>query len=311
MSLPRAARPPPESAAPVGRALRFWGPLGLLAAGAVLAVVAYRQMPWARAERVSAAGPAPVVVDERAARVAALTTELDRMLASPLTFAQVPALEDRLARLRREGAAARAAALASRAARALEEVAARELDGGDIDAGVAHYKIALSVDPGAQGTSQLAATLRGRAEAALRANHAGEAVRWARTVVGLAEADPDAHALLAEALSAAREDDGPPPRSTPRPWRAGRPIRRSSAAWRARASASRAVASSPRTKAGAATRAPAASEVKPAAPGEETEDDERSPAEAKSDSKPEKKSERKAEARPAAGSTSGEATPEQ
>jgi serine/threonine protein kinase len=195
----------PPSAAPRGRALRFWGPLTLLVAGAVAAVVAYRQLPWGR---TGGAAPAPVapVVDLRAARVQALTAELETLLAAPSTFAEVPVLEDRLARLRREGAPERAARLASRAARALEQVAARELDGGDIDAGVAHYKIALGVDPGAQGTSQLVASLRGRAEAALRADHAALAVRWARTALGLAEADPDAHALLAQALLASHED---------------------------------------------------------------------------------------------------------
>jgi serine/threonine protein kinase/tetratricopeptide (TPR) repeat protein len=196
-----------QPATPGGRALRFWGTLSLLAMGAVVAVAAYRQLPWAR-RAGAAVAPAAPVVDAHAARVRTLTGELEALLASPpaLTFARVPVIELRLAGLRREGATAAAAALASRAARALEQVAARELDAGDIDAGVAHYKIALGVDPGAQGTSQLEATLRGRAEAALSAEHAGEAVRWARTAVGLAEADPDAHALLAEALFASRED---------------------------------------------------------------------------------------------------------
>jgi hypothetical protein len=278
----------------------------LLAAGAVLAVVAYRQMPWARGARASAARPAPVVVDERAARVEALTAELNMMLAPPPAFAQVPAIEDRLARLRREGAAARAAALASRAARALEDVAARELDGGAIDAGVAHYKIALSVDPGGPGTSQLAATLRGRAEAALRADRAGEAVRWARTVVGLAEADPDAHALLAAALSASHEDAaaaaeyGKALASRPADPAFKRGLSR------ARQRVARAAASHAREKAVAATRDPAASETAPAARDDEAEDDEKSPPEAKSEAMPQQKS----AARSASGSTSGEATPE-
>jgi serine/threonine protein kinase len=199
-----ALTPPP---APSGRALRVFGPMVLLAACAAVAVAAYREMPWAHADRPAPAPPPPVV-DPRVARVKALTAELEAMLSAPPTFAAVPALEARLARLRSEGAPAAAADFASRAARALEAVATGELDAGDIDAGVAHYKIALSVDPGATGTSELAATLRGRAEAALHADHATLGVRWARAAVGLAEADPDAHALLAEALLASHDDAG-------------------------------------------------------------------------------------------------------
>jgi serine/threonine protein kinase len=207
----RASGQAPVVAAPVpaGRALRVGAPLALLAATAAVAFAAWRQIPWARTSPLVTAPAAPAV-DARAARVAALTAELEALLTpapgTSLTFAQVPALEDRFERLRREGATVAAAGFAWRAARALEQVATRELDGGDIDAGVAHYKIALGLDPGAQGTSQLAATLRGRAETALRAEHAAEAVRWARTALGLAEADPDAHALLAEALLASHED---------------------------------------------------------------------------------------------------------
>jgi serine/threonine protein kinase len=200
------ATPPPAPVA--GRALRFWGPLALLVATAVAAVAAYRQLPWAHPERVVAAPVAPPLPDPRAARVEAVAAELEAMLGptSRPVFADVPALEDRLARLRRDGAGPRADAFAARAARALEDVATRELDAGEMDAGVAHYKVALGLDPGAQGTSQLAALLRGRAEAALHAEHAALAARWARAEVGLAEADPDAHALLAEALLASRDD---------------------------------------------------------------------------------------------------------
>ncbi|HVR02395.1 MAG TPA: serine/threonine-protein kinase, partial [Polyangia bacterium] len=43
---PRADAATTEAAAAGGRALRFWGPLALLSAGAVLAVLGYRQMPW-------------------------------------------------------------------------------------------------------------------------------------------------------------------------------------------------------------------------------------------------------------------------
>ncbi len=199
----------PGSLAPAGgRAARFWGTFGLLGAVAVVAVVVYGKAPWASLDRPSTVAAAVPVVDARAARVKALTGALEASLAAHPTFAQVPALEDRLAQLRDEGATVAAGALAARAARALEEVAARELDAGDIDVGVAHYKIALGVDPGAQGTSQLEATLRTRAKAALAADRPGEAVRWARAAIGLAEADPDAHALLAESLFASRDAPG-------------------------------------------------------------------------------------------------------
>jgi serine/threonine-protein kinase len=200
---PVVLTPPPVP----GRAFRFWAPVALLAATAVAGVAAYRQLPLAFQTVGVSAAPA---VDPHPARAAALAAEVEGMLppAAPLTFARLGALADRLARLRREGAGAAADALAARAARALEEVATRELDAGDVDTGIAHYKIALGVDPGAQGTSQLAATLRTRAEAALKAERANDAVRWARTALGLAEADPDAHALLAAALLLAHDDDG-------------------------------------------------------------------------------------------------------
>jgi serine/threonine protein kinase/tetratricopeptide (TPR) repeat protein len=190
-----------------GRAARFWAPVALLAATAVAGVAAYRQLPLAFQNVGASAAP---TVDPHPARVAALAAEVEGMLppAAPLSFARLDPLADRLARLRREGASAAADALAARAARALEEVATRELDAGDVDTGIAHYKIALGVDPGAQGTSQLAATLRTRAEAALKAERASDAVRWARSALGLAEADPDAHALLAAALLLAHDDDG-------------------------------------------------------------------------------------------------------
>jgi serine/threonine protein kinase/tetratricopeptide (TPR) repeat protein len=188
-----------------GRALRFWGTLALVSMAAVVAVAAYRQLPWVRGGASTSEVTAPVV-DARAARIKAMSGELEGLLAARLTFAQVPAVEGLLAGLRREGATAAAGAFAARSARALEEAATRELDAGDVDAGVAHYKIALGLDPRARGTSQLVTNLRTRAEAALREARPADAVRWARTALGLAEADPDAHALLAEALFAARDD---------------------------------------------------------------------------------------------------------
>jgi tetratricopeptide (TPR) repeat protein len=198
---------PPVTLRPANsRALRFWGTFALLAIGAVVAVAAYRQLPWARSEAPAVtAGP---VVDGRAARIQEAANELEVLLAARPTFAQVPAIEARLARLRRDGATAIAEKLAARSGRALEEVAGRELDAGDMEAGLAHYKIALGMDSGARGSSELAAKLRTRAETELRAERPAEAVRWARAAIGLAEADPDAHALLAEALFAAHDDAG-------------------------------------------------------------------------------------------------------
>jgi serine/threonine protein kinase len=198
----------PAATAAGGRALRFWGTLVLVGMAAVVAVAAYRQLPWARGGAPVAVVPAPAAVDAREVRIKSLSNELEALLASRPTFTQVPAIEGLLGGLRREGATAAAGAFAARAARALEEVATGELDAGNVDVGVAHYRIALGLDPGARGTSPLVATLRARAESALLDERAADAVRWARSAVGLAEADPDAHALLAEALYAARDDAG-------------------------------------------------------------------------------------------------------
>jgi tetratricopeptide (TPR) repeat protein len=129
------------------------------------------------------------------------------MLAGPpaFTFARVPPFEDRLTNLRREGGGAAADKLAVRAADILERAARAELDAGAMEAGVSHYKIALAVDPKARGQSQIAQALRARGEVALAARRPSEAVRWAREALSLAEADPDAHALLGAALLASRE----------------------------------------------------------------------------------------------------------
>jgi serine/threonine protein kinase len=194
---------PAPSPAP-SRAGRVVGTMGLLAVATVVALGVYRRLPWAAHEVVAVAPP---VIDPRVARVAALSRAADALLAEPLTFARLPVLEDQLAQLRRDGGTVQAAALAARAARTLEAAATRELDAGNIDAGIAHYKIALGVDPNAQGSSQLVTTLRARAQEALAAGRAAEAVRWARTVLRLAEADPDAHILLAHALMASHEDN--------------------------------------------------------------------------------------------------------
>jgi serine/threonine protein kinase len=296
------------AAARSGRAVRVLVPLSLLALTAAVALAAWRELPGARADRAAPPRGAPVV-DERAARIQVDTAELEALLApgAKPTFAVVPALEERLARLRRDGATGAAAAFASRAARALEEVATQELDGGDIDRGVAHYKIALGLDPGAQGTSQLAATLRERAQAALRAERPGDAVRWARTVVGLAEADPDAHALLAEALLASHDDAGAAvefgkalaSRPTDAAFKQGLD--------RARKRPARAPA--PRLHAKAALKEPAARSDE--APGERAEKPEGEPEPKKATEKDTDKAPEKAPEKALEKSPSGESAPEQ
>jgi len=206
-----------EGPAPARRgraALRFWGTLALLTVAALAAVAAYRRLPWTRLpERAVAAPPSAAALAAQAEtrrhaeQAQALIAELEGMLSKPpaLEFAAVPRLEDRLASLRREGGGAAADRLSARAADALVRVATGELDAGAMEAGVSHYKIALSVDPKARGQSELAQTLRGRGERALAARRPSEAVRWARAALSLAEADPDAHALLGASLLAVRE----------------------------------------------------------------------------------------------------------
>jgi tetratricopeptide (TPR) repeat protein len=172
----------------------------------------YRGRPWAGVEAgapPSAPDPAPpassTAEQARAARATVLTGELERMLAEPVTFAALPVLEGRLAQLRRVGATSAADRLATQAAAALERAAAAELDMGAIDVGISHYKLALAVDPAGGGQRELAERLRSRGEAALAANRGPEAVRWAREALSLAEADPDAHALLGAALLRSRD----------------------------------------------------------------------------------------------------------
>ena len=86
------------------------------------------------------------------------------------------------------------------------KAAEEELDRGEIEAGVAHYRIALALDAHGGGEAELVAALRTRAQSALSANKDTEAVRWAREVVAFSGGNADAHALLAECLHALRED---------------------------------------------------------------------------------------------------------
>ena len=183
----------------------------LLVGATVVAVATYRELPCTRDPRSPRPRPRRAVVDARAARVKALTGELEAMLQT-VVAAELRAgcrrIEERLARLRHDGATARPTG-SRRGRRARSSRSRRASSTAATSTRASRTTRSRSaVDPGAQGGSQLAATLRERAEAALRADHAADAVRWARTVVGLAEADPDAHALLAEALLAAHDDAG-------------------------------------------------------------------------------------------------------
>jgi len=128
------------------------------------------------------------------------------MMGSGFGFAQLPALQAQLGRLRADGGAAIADTLATRAKGLLVKAAEEELDRGEIEAGVAHYRIALALDAHGGGEAELVAALRTRAQSALSANKDTEAVRWAREVVAFSGGNAEAHALLAECLHALRED---------------------------------------------------------------------------------------------------------
>ena len=191
---------------------RYAGTFAALVLVGVAAVTIYRRLPWnARAQTVAAptaasSGPAqPSDADCRAQRLRAGVADVERMMGSGFGFAQLPALQAQLGRLRAEGGTAIADTLATRAKGLLVKAAEEELDRGEIENGVAHYRIALALDAHGGGEAELVAALRTRAQSALSANKDTEAVRWAREVVAFS-GDADAHALLAECLHALRED---------------------------------------------------------------------------------------------------------
>jgi tetratricopeptide (TPR) repeat protein len=194
---------------------RFAGTFAALALVSVAAVIVYQRTllvrrPGPFAPAPAPTSPAPAVhpeVEQRAQRVRAESQEIERLLQVGLGFAEVPALEGRLSHLRADGAGAVADALAARAEEALTRAAEGELDRGEIDAGVAHYRLALRLDPRGPSSDTLARTLRARAAAARTAKHGDEAIRWARAQVAVADADAGAHLLLADVLSEASQDD--------------------------------------------------------------------------------------------------------
>jgi serine/threonine protein kinase len=198
---------------PAGSGWRYVGTFVALALLAVAGVTIYPRLPWSAHAQPGAVTPPPAPAatlpteaEQRALRLRAGVAEVERMLGGAFDFAQLPALKEQLGRLRADGGGAIADTLATRAKGLLVKSAEAELDRGEIDGGVAHYRVALALDAHAGGEAELAAALRTRAQSALTANKDTEAVRWAREAVGLAGADPEAHALLAECLHALRED---------------------------------------------------------------------------------------------------------
>ncbi|HTB56780.1 MAG TPA: hypothetical protein VLC06_02855, partial [Polyangia bacterium] len=198
-----------------GGGWRYAGTFAALALVGVAAVTIYRRLPWsahaqtaaAPSAITSAAAPAPPSdADRRAQRLRSGVADVERMLGSGFGFAQLPALQEQLGRLRTAGGTAIADTLATRAKGLLVKAAEEELDRGEIEAGVAHYRIALALDAHGGGEAELVAALRTRAQSALSANKDTEAVRWAREAVAFSGGDAAAHALLAECLHALRED---------------------------------------------------------------------------------------------------------
>jgi tetratricopeptide (TPR) repeat protein len=210
---PSGAPAPSGAGRPAGSGWRYAGTFVALVLLSAAGVAVYRRLPWTAHAQPAAVAPAPAPsptlpteAEQRAQRLRAGVADAERMLGGPFDFAQLPALQERLSRLRADGGGAIAETLATRAKGLLVKSAEAELDRGEIDSGVAHYRQALALDPRGGGETELAAALRTRAQSALTANKDTEAVRWARQAVALAGADPEAHALLADCLHALRED---------------------------------------------------------------------------------------------------------
>jgi serine/threonine protein kinase/tetratricopeptide (TPR) repeat protein len=211
-----ARRRPAAGGGPSG-GRRLWSTFAVLALVAAAAVPIYRRFPWSMAagsaanstlaESVSVSPPGGrPEADRRAQRLRTGVAEAERLLGPGFTVAELPTLEGLLARLRADGGAAIADALSERAKAELVKAADEDFDRGAIEAGVAHYRMALSLDPRIGGEATLVNLLRARAKAALSAGKGGQAVRWAREAIGLNASDAAGHALLADSLHAAHED---------------------------------------------------------------------------------------------------------
>jgi hypothetical protein len=195
---------------------RFLGTFAALALVSVAVVMLYNRTrlgarpPVTVAVAPTTAAPVPAVhpeIEERARRAHAETQEIERLLGAGVDFAEAPLLAGRLARLRADGGGAVADPLAARAEASLIRRAEGELDRGELEGGIAHYKLALALDPRGPSSEALARSLRARAEVARAAKHPEEAIRWAREEVALADGDAGAHGRLAAALADAHQDD--------------------------------------------------------------------------------------------------------
>jgi serine/threonine protein kinase len=212
----RSVSPPVDLPGSPSGGRRILSSFAVLALCAAVAVPVYRHLPWNVKARsatnfaAAATAPPPLAAhpdaDPRVQRLRTGVAEVERMLGAGFTGAQLPGLQDRLGRLRADGGAAIADALAERAKAQLVKAAEQELDSGAIEAGVAHYRMALGLDPRGGGEVTLAKGLRGRASAALSAGKGAEAIRWAREAISLDGSDAAGHALMADSLHAVHRD---------------------------------------------------------------------------------------------------------
>jgi serine/threonine protein kinase len=197
-------------------AVRTVGTLAILSLGVAVSMGVYHHFPWIRGADSSAAasvrgGPPAgkpgtlTVLSPHTAQLQVLENEAVRRAGTGLSPASVPGLLSVLQQMRELGAAPVADRIASSASSALQRRAEAELDKGSMQGGIDLYQVALALDPAAPGTSQLARALLDRGRQALAARRPSEAVRWGRKALSFAEADPGAHAFLADALFAAGE----------------------------------------------------------------------------------------------------------
>jgi len=197
-------------------AVRTVGTLAILSLGVAVSLGVYRNFPWIRGVDTGTAASvrgAPVVgkpgapppANPHAAQLQALQNEAVRRAGTGLSPASMPALLAVLQQMRELGGAPEANRIALAASSALERRAEAELDKGNMQGGIDLYQVALALDPTAPGTSQLARSLLDRGRKALAKGRPSEAVRWGRKALSFAEADPGAHAFLADAFFAAGE----------------------------------------------------------------------------------------------------------
>ncbi len=211
---------------------RFLGTAAVLVLAGVAAVPIYRRLPWNLRAQTA---PAPAPTAATAPPVNALTVAAQPGGAAPSPAAhrgreQGGARACRGGRCRDAcwraasgstsaprwttacaGCAPRAPTadadkLAARAKATLIKAAEAELDSGDLDAGVVHYKAAARLAPEESDTASLSEAIRLRALAALvQRQDAEAAVRLARQGLLVAGDQAPAHGLLADMLYAAHE----------------------------------------------------------------------------------------------------------